>query len=244
MKIVLCYNYPTENYGSHHSFYADRFVVSYRQNPPLIDHPMIVISSGGRPNGTAVSQFSFIEGAQFIETDNEGWDCCNYVKASRQLSCDLMFCCGTPCYFKRPGWLRRISEVWNQFGPGMYGTLATYEHGPFWRNGPINPHINTTGFAVPPSFLRSYPRRIVTREDRYAFEHGPDALFRQLQRAGLPVMLITWSGVYPIELWREPVNGYRSGDQSDCMTFWSHTDEYEIASPDLKARMKRASDGM
>lgn len=243
MKIVVCYNYPTPIHGPEHAAYAERFVVSYRQNPPMIDHSMIVISSGGTPNGTAISQFSFIEGTQFIETDDAGWDNGNYIKTARQISCDILFCCGGPCHFKRPGWLRRISEVWQEFGPGMYGTLATFEHGPFWRHAPTNPHINTTGFAIPPSFLRAYPKRIVTREDRYEFEHGPNALWRQVERAGLPVRLVTWGGVYPVDQWRAPVNGYRSGDQSDCMTFWSHTDEYESAPPELKARMKQLSDG-
>lgn len=244
MKIVLCYNYPIIQHGLHHSRFADRFVASYRSNPPLIDHSMIVISSGGPPSGTAVSQFSFIEGTQFIETDNEGWDCGNYVKAARQISCDILFCCGTGCHFKRPGWLRRIADVWKKVGPGMYGTLATYQHSPFSRNGnPTNPHINTTGFAVIPQALRQYPKRIVTREDRYEFEHGPNALWRQVERANMPVKLVTWSGIYGKDRWREPVNGYRSGDQSDCMTFWTHTDEYDHASPEVKAIMKRGADG-
>jgi hypothetical protein len=244
VKIVVCYNYPIPAHGAEHAVYASRFVSSYRENPPLADHEMIVISSGGSPSGFARSQFSWIHGTQFIETDDEGWDCGNYIKAARHLSCDMIFCCGGGCHFRRLGWLKRIVEVWKELGPGMYGTLATYEHGPFWRHSPTNPHINTTGFAIPPSFLRLYPSRVITREDRYEFEHGPRALWRRVEWAGLPVRLVTWGGVYTADRWREPVNGYRSGDQSDCLTFWGHTDEYESAPPNVKLAMKRASDGI
>src|SRR6266850_5397834 len=61
LKIATVYVYPTANNGPAFARLAERFVSSYRENPPLMDHMNVVVSNGGPPNGQAVSQFSFIE---------------------------------------------------------------------------------------------------------------------------------------------------------------------------------------
>lgn len=196
---------------------------------------IIVLSSGGPPPGSSIALFSVFPGTQFIETDDSGWDIGNYIHAARQIDCDMLFCCGGPAHFRKAGWMKRIVEVWNKYGPGFYGTLATFE---------VRPHINTTGFACPPSVLRSYPKRVITREDRYEFEHGENACYVHAQRMGLPVLLVTWNGEFAREQWRMPANGYRSGDQSDCISYWKHTDLYEQADPVMKAAMTRLANGL
>src|SRR6185503_17443781 len=194
MNICVIYNFPTEQHGPDHQLLACRFVGSVLNCPPGIDHTTIVVSSGGPPSGQARALFSVLPKVQFIETDDVGWDIGNFIRAANQIDCDMMFCCGGPCYFRRPGWLNRVAAIWQKYGPGFYGTLATFE---------VRPHINTTGFACPPWLLRQYPKKVVTREDRYEFEHGENACYIQAQQKGLPVFLITWNGIYPPAQFRQ-----------------------------------------
>lgn len=235
MKVVVVYNFPIPAHGPEHQLLASRFVASVLTFPPNYPHSIVVASSGGPPTGAARALFSVFPNAHFIETNDEGWDVGNFVKVSHQVECDALFCCGGPCYFRRSGWLKRIADVWQKYGPGFYGTLATYE---------VRPHINTTGFACPPSVLRTYPRKIVDRGDRYEFEHGENACYVHAQRMGLPVLLVTWNHEFTRDQWRMPPNGYRKGDQSDCVSYWKHTDLFEQADPQLREAMTRLADGI
>ena len=77
-----------------------------------------------------------------------------------------------------------------------------------------------------PSILRSYPVRPKNRQERYEFEHGYTALWRQVARSGKPVRLITWYGEYDCKHWRDPKNGIWKGDQSDLIFSHNHSDHF------------------
>jgi hypothetical protein len=90
-----------------------------------------------------------------------GKDIGAYIEAAKTCDADIMVCLGSHVRINQDGWLKRIVEVWEQCGPGLYG--------PFASNVPI-PHIRTTAFWCPPGWLGNYPWEVVTDQDRYNFE--------------------------------------------------------------------------
>lgn len=234
MKITILYVFPVL---PQYFDYAARFVTTVLEHPAGVDFDILVVSNGGPPRGDMKALFSPFK-TKWIEHDNSGLDIGAMKAAVNHLDCDMVFVCGANCYVRREGWLARIASVWNRKGPGMYGTLASFE---------IRPHINTTGFACPPSLLKEYFEKfptIQTRADRYHFEHGHSAMHIMAARKGLPVRLVTWDGTWEKPHWRTPENIYRRGDQSNCLTYFSHTDEYDLADPELRNRMTLHSDGI
>lgn len=195
---------------------ACRFVATYHEYPPQIPHETIVVCNGTAPTHHTRVLFGSLPHVRFMDHDDSGWDVGAFIAASHQTEAEMMFCCGGPCYFKRAGWLKRIAEAWERYGPGMYGTLASYE---------IRPHFCTSGFAVAPDMLRNHPK-VSTKEERYAFEHGENSLVLRTLRQGKPAMLVTWDGAWHWPQWRTPPNIYCKGDQSNCLTFFRHSDSY------------------
>lgn len=133
----------------------------------------------------------------------------------------MLVCLGESVHFHRAGWLARMVDVWRRLGSGMYG---------FWSSNLVRPHLNTTGFVVDPVLLRLYRNKVVTKTDRYQFEHGRYAFWKRVRLMGKPVRLVTWDGDWPPERWRQPANILWRGDQSNCLAYCSHTDNY-LAAP-------------
>jgi len=118
-------------------------------------------------------------------------------------------------------------------GPGMYGATATFE---------VSPHLNTTAFWCPPQLLAEYPIRVISKYQRYDFEHGPNALWKLVAANGLPVKLVTWDGEYDWPDWRKPPNILRRGTQGNCLTWWHHVESYAKAPVADRIRMSGLAD--
>lgn len=195
-----------------------RFVNTYREYPPGPDHDLIVVCNGGPlPTETGVL-FSGV-GARFFPRSNDGWDIGGYIDTARGpgKDYDCLVCFGESVYFHKPGWLERIVESWDKCGPGMYGCLSS---------NVIRPHLQTTAFATSPQFLRAYPTPIRSRGDRYTFEHGQFSFWKWLTIQNKPVRLVTWDGCWTPEEWRMPSNIIWKGDQTNCLVWCNHTDNY------------------
>jgi hypothetical protein len=143
------------------------------------------------------------------------------MEVARQMASDriMQLCFGESIHFHRRGWLDRLVTAWKFFGPGMYGAFAS---------NTIRAHINTTGFAISPAMLASYqgPLFFEKKEDRYEFEHGERALWRQLADRHIPTMLVTWDGFWHPQAWRVPTNILWRGNQRNCLFFCQHTERY------------------
>lgn len=233
MKIAICYVCVTKGKGS--AELAGRFCVSYREHPPGVDHDLIVIGNGGPIDTGMGLLFSWIKAKVWPRENDEGWDISAYIEAASKVCSgyDLMVCLGESCYWNRPGWLARIEAAYNQSGMGMYGVFSSNS---------IRAHLNTTAFAVSPALLESYPIDVCNKIKRYEFEHGQNAFWRRLESRGYPVRLVTWDGVYAPHVWREPENILWKGDQSNCLLRCKHTDDWEKAAPNRKARWSRNAD--
>lgn len=231
LNISVVYVYPVSGYEAK----AKRFIASYKSKPAGIRHSLVVVTNGGPASDHTKRLFEDLS-PTFFQHDNSGWDIGAYISVSKHLKCDMMLCIGADTHFSKAGWLKHFAEVWVKHGPGMYGSASSFE---------IRPHLNTSGFAISPKMLSSYPNRVVDRRSRYEFEWGKGAMWRRVRKAGQKVLMITADGgEWELDQWRTPPNIYRSGDQSNCWIFFSHSDEYAIASASEKLNMKLASDGL
>jgi hypothetical protein len=232
VKIILVYICVTKGYRSRE--YASRFVSTYNQFSAGAPHEVVIVFNGGRPANRLRDVFAPIPHG-FHERDNSGWDIGAYQDVAWRIDADLMLCFGEQTYFHKSDWLFRFASAFLCWGPGMYGAYASYL---------VSPHLNTTSFACSPQFIREYPIRCQTRRDRYEFEHGAGALWRQIARKGFATKLVTWDGEWDHGEWRTPQNILWRGDQSNCLTWCQHTDRYNMASPETKERWAAGADGV
>lgn len=231
-SVTMAYICVTQGQNSH--VMAQRFVDSLKQFPPGYPNKLAVICNGGRLSPYITRMFDGLD-AEFFPRSNDGWDIGGFIELAHQCPSDMMMCFGESVHFHRADWLQRIVEAWSQFGPGMYGCYASYL---------TRPHMNTTAFAIIPKALRAYPYKVTTRETRYAFEHGPDAIWRQVERSNLPALLVTWDGVYDMPNWRSAENILWRGDQSNCLVWSNHTLRYMLSSRETKANWEAGADGI
>ena len=236
MKVSIVYNYPV--FDGDHSDYALRFVLSYAAFPPGYPHDTYILVNGGRLTNRMRNIIECIAGlpnVRYIEkASNEGKDISGYQWACNFLTGPTVFF-GGPAHFKRAGWLKRLVDVWDKVGPSMLGTMASYLQ---------RPHLQTTGFMTSPEFIRKWGKPCVTTQDRYAFEWGMDAFWRRIVSWKMPALLVTWDGEYPPERWREPANCLWRGDQSNCLSYFRHSDTYDDADAATRQRMNRMADGL
>lgn len=192
MITALTYVFPVTDILKYRPL-ARRFVETYMAHPPgEKDHQIYILVNGGVPARLAEYQKVFSPlVCRFIFHNNVGYDLGAFAKAATTIECDLMVCIGSPVYFHRAGWLDRIIQVYERYGPGMYGC---------WGFKEPALHLRTTIFWMPPELLNSYPYTINT-ESRYEIEHGKHSLTMFTKSLGLSPFMVTWDGCYPEKDW-------------------------------------------
>lgn len=230
-SVVMVYiHFPGD---AEHLTLTRRFVDSYRLNPPGHPHRTIVVCQGRKPDADMRALLLKLPGCTFYQHDDSGWDIGGFIAVSRIVSEDIIVCFGGTAFVQHNGWMKRMVEVWKKHGPGLYGSVATFE---------ISPHINTSGFWCAPGLLAEYPHPVRTKAERYAFEHGSVALWKLALKSGIKVRLATWDGEYEWFDWRKPPNIYRRGDQSNCITYFRHSTNFGNANPKTKLLMSQLAD--
>lgn len=234
MKCAILYIAVANHEQTTH--HISKFAASYQANPPGESHDTIIVCQGGCLGNSQACLLAGIQGAKFWPRPNsEGRDIAAYLEASKTVAADydMVLCLGESVHFWKPGWLKRISEVWTQYGEGFYG---------FFGSHVTRAHLQTTAFATAPKFLREYPLIVNDKKSRYEFEHGERALWRRLHKQGKPVKLVTWDATYNPGQWRLPKNGLWKGDQSDCLFFSNHTDRWFEADEKRKRSWQISAD--
>ena len=208
MITLCCIHVPGDR---EHNAMEERLVRSYVANPPGVDHKTILICQGGDADSEMLKSWSQLQCVTRFVRSGEGRDIGGYIDAAEAVDTDVMLCMGGNATVRRSGWMKRMEDAWLKHGPGFYGSLTSYQ---------IRPHFNTSGFWLSPKLMMSYPHRVVTKDDRYEFEHGAGALWLRAHRQGLPTKLVTWDGEYDLPDWRIPPNISCRGDQSNCLTYF------------------------
>lgn len=224
MKIAVAYIAVTN--GKVTDDFASRFCATYRQFPGGEPHSLTVVCNGGPlPRQTGLL-FAGIKCSFYPRANTPGWDIDGYRDFARITDADMLCCFGESVHFHRAGWLTRIAEAWTKHGPGMYSPFGSHS---------VRAHLGTTAFICPPKKLLEYPMPTRNKQERYAFEHGPNSFWRWLRGEGMPAVMVTWDGEWHPGQWRFPPNILWRGDQSNCLMFCSHTDDYDRA-PQYKRR--------
>lgn len=235
MKICLLYIAVSNHEQT--TTHISKFSASYHENPPGEAHDTIICCNGGPLTGEQASLFSAMgeRTAYWPRPNSEGRDIAAYIHASKTVAADydLVLCLGESVRFWKPGWLKRITEVWTQYGEGFYG---------FFGSHVTRAHLQTTAFATAPKFLREYPLIVNDKKSRYDFEHGERALWRRLHKQGNPVKLVTWDSVWNPGQWRLPKNGLWKGDQSDLLMHCNHSDRWFEAGATRKRNWQISAD--
>jgi hypothetical protein len=213
MRLAICYVYPASKNGDQYSHQADRFVRTYRENPPLADHKMVVISNGGPPNGKAVTQFSWIAGTEFLQHDNSGLDIGAFQYAARHVGCEMMVFFGASTYFRRPGWLRRMINVTDAYGDHLYGCTGNQGD----ARVKVWPHVRTTGFWCSPKLINTHPMRVVENSQRYPWEHGSNCLTSWALLNDKQVWVVGWDCVKALNECDSMPEGFNKGQQRNLL---------------------------
>lgn len=226
MRVAIAYTAVT--HGPIVDDYAARFVVTYHEFPAGAEHDLFIVCNGGPLHTSTSLIFNGMSARMFPRKNDEGFDISGYIAAARGpcAGYDMMLCLGESNYFHREGWLKRLVEAWEKYGPGMYS--------PYSSNA-VRGHMNTTAFCCPPAAIKNYPRRVTCRQDRYEFEHGQQALWRRIHAQGMQTRMVTWDGEWEPHLWRMPRNILWRGDQSNLLMKCNHADGYENADAKTKA---------
>ena len=196
--------------------YASQFVDSYKLFEGGGKHQLIVCCNGGELNHRMKPIFDGIDCKFSVRPYDDGWDISAYQDVARNSECDLLVCFGESVRFHRAGWLNRLVDSATEYGEGMYGCLSSHA---------IRAHLNTTAFAVSPRFLKQYPP-VTNKGERYAFEHGPNSLWRRIKASGKEARLVTWDGCWAPGEWRTPQDILWRGTQRNCLIACNHTDNF------------------
>lgn len=213
--------------------FQQRFVATYKQHKPTVDHQLIVVCCGGTPNDEVYAAYKGL-GAIFGEYSGRGWDIGAFQSEAKVLQCDFAVFLATPVYFWRNDWLQKMVDAFEKYGDGLYGPMASYEHAP---------HIRTSCFGCSPAQFRKYPHIIDTREKARFFESTDWNFSRWCALQTLPVKMVATDGVYDLRDWRKPANIFRRGDQSNCLVRDRHVDYWNLCSTEEKQALSNAADG-
>lgn len=211
--------------GLHSDDLAKRFLDTYRRFPAGVDHVPTVIFNGLPVPDKLRALFT---GFNQYQRSNLGHDIGGYIEYSKVTQADLLLCLGESVYFHRAGWFAQIADAWRQYGAGFYGVYSS---------NLVRQHCPTTAFAITPEYLKQYPQ-ILTKGERYAFEHGVNAMWKRVQLGGGATRLVTWSGAYPPAQWRSVKNIFWTGNQSECLMWCNHTDRYLTGNAEVKKSLE------
>lgn len=170
--------------------------------------------------------------AIYYNYDGVGFDVGVWMKVAKSTANDFVIFCNSLVFFNQHGWMERIVDARERYGPGLYGYSASLEN---------NPHIRTTIWACDPKLLKLYPEKIVTRQDTLDFESGPKRFGRFIEKRKEPVLWVAKDGVYDQSEWASVKNGFRSGDQSNLLVMDRHIVIYNTISEEHKPTLTKVT---
>lgn len=214
-KIAVVYIYP---HDGHQGFapHALEFAQSYARNPPGLHHDTIIVCNGASISQPSKDLFDPLPNKTYIEHDNSGWDIGGFQAAARHSTADMLVFCGVHTYFRKPGWLFRMHEVFLELGDTLYGSTGNQGDERFG----VWPHVRTTGFWMSRLLFNAYPHQVTESGaggQRYAMEHGKDCLTSWIVRQGKQPWIVAWDCVWPVQQCDQIPGGYHNGIQFNLL---------------------------
>ena len=218
--------------ASHYEPYSRRFLRTYLDFMPDMDHTLKVICCKGSPDDATRDMFDGYN-TEYAEYHGDGWDIGAWQKVALETDTELFICLNSTAYFWRRGWLNRIVSAWQKYGTGVYGTMASYEN---------SPHLRASGTCFTREVIHRYGHTIASRGDCYRFESLQWNFSQWAINTWYPTMFVTWDGVYEQKDWRKPANIFRRGDQSNLLNWDRHCDWYMGAYENEQKRLAGLAD--
>lgn len=212
MKLCLVYIFPLNGQGNH-GYRATKFLQTYHDHPPGLDHETVIVCNGGTADDETKFLFDSMPNVRLIEHDDSGMDCGGFQLAAKTVPADLMVFCGGNSYFKREGWMHRVVDSFTKFGDTLYG--STGSQGDMRFN--VHPHVRTTGFWCRPELINRHPLRVTHNGLRYEWEHGASGLTTWVLRQNKMCYIVSWHGCHEIYTCNNISDGFRSGDGSNVL---------------------------
>lgn len=207
MNVKVAYIFP--NIGEpRYEQCARRFSIQYAKYNSGHPHDLYVVVNGRKQFSPLHQKLFQPLSPNFIPHNNTAKDLGGFLMMANRVPCDLLVCLGAPTRPRIDGWLNIMVQAVRDYGPGLYGCWAF--HAPA-------PHIRTTCFWCPPEILTSYPHPVLNDRDRYRCEHSHESITMFAKHNGLPIMMVTTKGVFPIDKWHHV-------PQSECLMLDQHTD--------------------
>lgn len=208
MKFDVCICVPA---GDEHLTYAYRFLSSYLNYQPNVEHDTVLLTDPGYES-EALELFRMMPRVRAFSCPAPGKDLSRYFAYAEQSDADLIMCLGGTSYCRRQGWGLRAVTSWQRLGsPNLYGACG------HTGAGPVRPHIRTTGFWTSPAVLRRYPHRPQNHAERYQVEHGAGCLSDWYKQQGYRALVVTFAGEYELDHAQDDPNGYAKGNHSSLL---------------------------
>jgi len=233
VKTIILYPIPLDNWGVFEPF-ARRFADTFRQHPPGDEYELWGMCCFAIPSDPVREIFRDIN-CTFHSYYHRSQDGIGAHQFASWLFNENVFMVGmtSRCYFHRAGWLTKLVDARNKYGPGLYGLCANRETHPL--------HICCRCYAIDSDDFKQYPYVLNTREMGFVFETGDgitiDPAHVWIKNQGKAAKVVMWDGVYDEPEWFTPNNRWRHGDQSNVLVWDKHTDEYMNASPEEKEKL-------
>lgn len=235
MRPLIVYPVPYDSWDPF-APYVQRFAATFKSFPPGVeDYELAVVSCWGEPTEDLKLLFRGTH-AHFVTYHGSGCDigAAQWFAFEHGHAEQFYVCCTSRCYFHREGYLRRIVEAREKYGPGLYGAFASWESG--------KPHICTRFYGLDYADLRNYPHQIDTRAKGQLFETGEWSVSDWMGQQGKPLIQVLWDNEQTLKDWRKWDGAFRYGEQQACLVWDKHTDIYRDAEPEERARLKAMAD--
>jgi len=234
VKIALLTNYvvvannPGDRTVDNYHAESVRFVQSYRQFTPNIPHDFVLLAYAGPLPEAALNTYSTLP-HRVIQYNGEGRFEGAFLEAAKQLAgYDLMACVLGSVHFHRPGWLERFIEARLALGNRLFGAFGSYED---------HPHLRSCCLVGAPEIFLNYPYPVFDKNSAHEFEHRDRCFTAWATESGYQPTVVTWDGFYTQGDWDKIQNGYRRGDQSNCLMHDHVCDHYTNADEGRRSQL-------
>jgi hypothetical protein len=243
-----------------------KFITSYQDNQPKIDHELVVIYKGfGGEDCNEIKEILSAVANRSIFLSDDGYDITAYVSAAAGSKSDICLFLNSHSSIMQREWLDLLSEPVKSSSVGIVGCtgswesrIQNYKYDPtvklfkriaktiravfLNRLAPVypNPHIRTNAFIVKRMlFLNLKIPVLRSKVDAYNVESGLHSISRQMGKLGLATLVANSSGdVFEHHSWPKSKT-YRSGDQEKLIVSDNQTENYKLADCSERSRLSR-----
>jgi len=202
----------------------ERFLNSYRQHCPGVDHSLYVIFTGFA-NARALDEAKRLFGGVryqpvLLRDDRCGIGAC--IELASRIHEDLICVLDTPSEILADDWLRKLAVNLALPNVALVGATGSYESpSQLKQSSPMfpNPHIRLNAFMTDREALRSIGSNQVFAEplDALHFESGRQSLTRQILAMGRDILLVGRNGRGYSPMWWPTSDTSFQGTQSNLL---------------------------